>query len=247
MADDLYNKAVFAVTNDRKASTSFIQRRLQISYNSAAELMERMEKNGVVTAADHVGKRDILVGPTDPSSFSSPQRGEGDREAVEGYLPSTPAPPAPAEPKGPPKTYECARCDATEYCSGLPAGWETRESISLGTYLVCQPCGGTDRAKIENAALCRTIASGDAASISSNDVITGAAQTRLRTIIERVERLEEDKAVIANDIKEVYAEAKGEGFDVQILKRVVTFRKKDKVKREEEDAIFDLYISSIGM
>ncbi|WP_035426138.1 DUF2312 domain-containing protein [Asticcacaulis sp. AC460] len=91
------------------------------------------------------------------------------------------------------------------------------------------------------------MASGDAASISSNDVITGAAQTRLRTIIERVERLEEDKAVIANDIKEVYAEAKGEGFDVQILKRVVTFRKKDKVKREEEDAIFDLYISSIGM
>ena len=87
----------------------------------------------------------------------------------------------------------------------------------------------------------------DAASINSNDVITGAAQTRLRTIIERIERLEEDKAVIANDIKEVYAEAKGEGFDVKILRKVVSIRKKDKVKRDEEDALLDLYMSAIGM
>ncbi|WP_040309024.1 DUF2312 domain-containing protein [Asticcacaulis biprosthecium] len=81
----------------------------------------------------------------------------------------------------------------------------------------------------------------------ADDGITGAAQSRLRTIIERVERLEEDRAVISNDIKEVYSEAKGEGFDTKILKRVVTFRKMDKVKREEEDAVFDLYISAIGM
>ncbi|WP_031235227.1 DUF2312 domain-containing protein [Asticcacaulis sp. AC402] len=87
----------------------------------------------------------------------------------------------------------------------------------------------------------------DAASITSNDVITGAAQTRLRTIIERIERLEEDKAVIANDIKEVYAEAKGEGFDVKILRKVVSIRKKDKIKRDEEDALLDLYMSAIGM
>lgn len=87
----------------------------------------------------------------------------------------------------------------------------------------------------------------DASSISSTDVITGAAQTRLRTIIERIERLEEDKAVIANDIKEVYAEAKGEGFDVKILRKVVSIRKKDKVKRDEEEALLDLYMSAIGM
>lgn len=85
------------------------------------------------------------------------------------------------------------------------------------------------------------------ASITSDDVITGAAQTRLRTIIERIERLEEDKAVIANDIKEVYAEAKGEGFDVKILRKVVSIRKKDKVKRDEEEALLDLYMSAIGM
>ncbi len=80
----------------------------------------------------------------------------------------------------------------------------------------------------------------------NNDVITGAAQTRLRTIIERVERLEEDKAAIMEDIKEVYAEAKGEGFDVKILRKIVTLRKKDKVKRQEEEAVMALYMEALG-
>jgi uncharacterized protein (UPF0335 family) len=86
----------------------------------------------------------------------------------------------------------------------------------------------------------------DAATISSNDVITGAAQGRLRTIIERIERLEQDKAAIAEDLKEVYAEAKGEGFDVKILRKVVSLRKKDKVKLDEEQALIDLYLEAIG-
>ena len=78
------------------------------------------------------------------------------------------------------------------------------------------------------------------------DVITSAAQGRLRTIIERIERLEEDKAAISTDIKEVFAEAKGEGFDVKILRKVVRFRKQDKSKRMEEEAVLDLYLSAIG-
>lgn len=61
--DDLYDKAVYFVTFDRKASTSYIQRKLQIGYNRAASLMEKMEREGVVGPANHVGKRDILVGP----------------------------------------------------------------------------------------------------------------------------------------------------------------------------------------
>ena len=60
---DLYDQAVAVVTRDRKASTSYIQRRLQIGYNRAASLMERMEREGVVGAANHAGKRDILAGP----------------------------------------------------------------------------------------------------------------------------------------------------------------------------------------
>ncbi len=61
--DDLYDRAVAVVTRDRKASTSYIQRRLQIGYNRAASLIERMEREGVVSPANHAGKRDILAGP----------------------------------------------------------------------------------------------------------------------------------------------------------------------------------------
>ena len=61
--DDLYDRAVAVVTRDRKASTSYIQRRLQVGYNRAASLMERMEREGVVGMANHAGKREILAGP----------------------------------------------------------------------------------------------------------------------------------------------------------------------------------------
>jgi len=60
--DDLYDRAVAVVIRDRKASTSYVQRRLQIGYNRAASLIERMEQEGVVGPANHAGKRDILVG-----------------------------------------------------------------------------------------------------------------------------------------------------------------------------------------
>lgn len=86
----------------------------------------------------------------------------------------------------------------------------------------------------------------DAAFASSPDVLNASAQGRLRTIIERIERLEEDKAAIAGDIKEVFAEAKGEGYDVKVLRKVVRLRKQDKAKRQEEEAILDLYLSALG-
>jgi uncharacterized protein (UPF0335 family) len=83
----------------------------------------------------------------------------------------------------------------------------------------------------------------DSASI---DILNSTAQTQLKTIIERIERLEEDKAAIMTDLKEVYAEAKGNGFDTKILRKVVRLRKQDKAKRQEEDALVDLYLSAIG-
>ncbi|MFT4091877.1 MAG: DUF2312 domain-containing protein [Asticcacaulis sp.] len=78
------------------------------------------------------------------------------------------------------------------------------------------------------------------------DVITAAAQGRLRTIIERIERLEEDKAAIMADLKEVYDEAKGEGFDTKVLRQIVRLRKQDRVQREEAEALLNLYLSAIG-
>jgi len=81
---------------------------------------------------------------------------------------------------------------------------------------------------------------------SQIDVLNGTAQTQLKTVIERIERLEEDKAAIMADLKEVYAEAKGNGFDVKILRKVIRIRKQDTAKRQEEEALLDLYLSAVG-
>ncbi|MEO1251718.1 MAG: DUF2312 domain-containing protein [Pseudomonadota bacterium] len=75
---------------------------------------------------------------------------------------------------------------------------------------------------------------------------TTIAADRLRSFIERVERLEEEKAALMNDIKEVYAEAKGEGYDVKTLRQVVRIRKMDRADRQEQEALLDLYLSAIG-
>jgi uncharacterized protein (UPF0335 family) len=78
------------------------------------------------------------------------------------------------------------------------------------------------------------------------DILNQAAQGQLKSIIERIERLEQEKSEIAEQVKEVFAEAKGNGFDVKILRKVVRIRKQDRAKRLEEEAIFDLYMSAIG-
>jgi uncharacterized protein (UPF0335 family) len=82
---------------------------------------------------------------------------------------------------------------------------------------------------------------------ASPDVLTAAAQGRLRTLVERLERLDEDKAAVMADMKEVFAEAKGEGYDVKTLRKILRIRKMDKAKRQEEEAILDLYLSALGL
>ena len=76
---------------------------------------------------------------------------------------------------------------------------------------------------------------------------SGFAKDRLRSFVERVERLEEEKKALSDDIKEVYAEAKGEGFDTKILRQVVGLRKLDKADFQEREAMLDLYLSALGM
>ena len=81
---------------------------------------------------------------------------------------------------------------------------------------------------------------------AASDVLSGQAQGQLKSIVERIERLEEDKAAVMEDLKEVYAEAKGTGFDTKIIRKVVRLRKQDRAKRQEEEAILDLYLTAIG-
>ena len=69
---------------------------------------------------------------------------------------------------------------------------------------------------------------------------------QLKSIVERIVRLEEEKKTIADDIKEVYAEAKGNGYDVKVLRKVVALRKRDLDERKEEEAILDLYLQAVG-
>ena len=76
---------------------------------------------------------------------------------------------------------------------------------------------------------------------------TSFAQGQLRTLVERIERLEEEKRTIAADIKEVYAEAKGNGFDTKALRAVVRLRKQDANERAEHEAILDTYLNALGM
>lgn len=70
---------------------------------------------------------------------------------------------------------------------------------------------------------------------------------QLRALIERIERLEEEKAALAADIREVYAESKGQGFDTKIMRRIVRDRRKEREALQEERAVYDLYAGALAM
>ena len=79
--------------------------------------------------------------------------------------------------------------------------------------------------------------------ISSDSV----AQDQIRAFIERIERMEEEKQAIADDIKEIYAEAKGNGFDTKVLRQIIRIRKQDANERMEQEALLELYMAALGM
>ncbi|MGE0212539.1 MAG: DUF2312 domain-containing protein [Parvibaculaceae bacterium] len=78
------------------------------------------------------------------------------------------------------------------------------------------------------------------------DSKTAFAEGQLKSLVQRIERLEEEKKALAGDIKEVYAEAKSQGFDTKILRKVITIRKKDANERAEEETLIDLYLGALG-
>jgi len=78
-------------------------------------------------------------------------------------------------------------------------------------------------------------------------VDTMVARDQLRSVVERIERLEEEKKGIADDIREVYGEAKANGYDTKVLRQVISLRKQDMSERQEQDAVRDLYLHALGM
>ena len=77
--------------------------------------------------------------------------------------------------------------------------------------------------------------------------VGGVAGERLRSFVERVERLEEEKAALAADIKEVYSEAKGSGFDIKVLRQIIRLRKMDQSDRQEQEELLDIYMRALEM
>ncbi|MBO6551868.1 MAG: DUF2312 domain-containing protein [Roseitalea sp.] len=77
--------------------------------------------------------------------------------------------------------------------------------------------------------------------------VHGVARDHLRAFVERIERLEEEKKTIADDIKDVYAEAKANGFDTKALRKIVAIRKQDQNERLEQEAVLDTYMAALGM
>jgi len=77
--------------------------------------------------------------------------------------------------------------------------------------------------------------------------VGGVAGDRLKSFIERIERLEEEKRALAEDIKEVFSEAKGVGFDVKIMRQIIRIRRMDDDDRDEQEALLDTYLRAIGM
>jgi uncharacterized protein (UPF0335 family) len=76
---------------------------------------------------------------------------------------------------------------------------------------------------------------------------TRFAKDQLKAFVERIERLEQEKAALADDIKDVFAEAKGNGYDIKALRAVIRLRKQDKDERAEHEAILDTYLAALGM
>ncbi len=88
------------------------------------------------------------------------------------------------------------------------------------------------------------------AKAKAKDDIAGTAEVNaghLRAFVERIERLEEETKALADDIKDVYGEAKANGFDTRIMRKVVSIRKQDRDKRIEEETILDLYLAALGL
>ncbi|WP_368408137.1 DUF2312 domain-containing protein [Asticcacaulis machinosus] len=146
------------------------------------------------------------------------------------------------------KRFICSGCDATADgpADALPEGWHWQTTARLGEVPRCHDCAIKNASRIATGRMSTEEILNAGNDGAETDAITSAAQSRLKSFVERFDRLLDDAETIRIDIKEVGLEAKGEGFDVKILKRVVIARRKDPTKRQEEEALFDLYASAIG-
>jgi uncharacterized protein (UPF0335 family) len=140
--------------------------------------------------------------------------------------------------------------------AGAPkAGAFSSQAAPLGSPENATKHQATDASPLANAAK-RSVASGlhteerrmaQAQSKQENTEVGGIASERLRSIVERIERLEEEKKALSSDIKDIFAEAKSAGFDVKVLRAVIRLRKQEPAEVEEQETLLDLYRRALGM
>jgi uncharacterized protein (UPF0335 family) len=119
--------------------------------------------------------------------------------------------------------------------------WHLAQPTGPRSLAGCKFIGSLNQIVMEYAAMAT------AALKEDESPATRFAKDQLKAIIERIERLEEEKKAIADDIRDVYAEAKGNGFDVKALRTIVRMRKQDANERQEEETILETYMQALGM
>lgn len=181
--EELYATAVDFVVIEQRASTSYVQRKLRIGYNRAAEIIDRMEKEGVVSSVDAVGRREVLK-----------------------------------------KSAELPR-DIKSIIE---------ENPHIGKY--ARQEHEKQQNKEEKEPVLPVVEEAD--KYPKNEAF---AVERLRSIVERAERLEEEKAALSSDIRDIFAEAKSSGFDVKTIKKIIKLRKMEAVERDEEEFLLETY------
>lgn len=173
---DDYDLAKALVLHHAKSSTSWLQRQLGLGYNAATKLIERMEADGVLSAPDHVGRRQILDTTTEARSIEA-----------------------------------------------MAVALQSRRADRSGD--------GTDQLTIP----------------VELPTERRSADDRLRLLIERIERLEEEKKGIGDDIKDVYSEGRSTGYDAKMMREIVRLRKMKPDDRREREAILETYKCALGI
>ena len=206
-AEDLYARAVALVRTEDRASTTFLQRSFSIGYARAAALIERLEADGIVSAADAVGKRTVRP---------------------EVAVPAAPTTAAPAE------DWLSSPRPAT-FSRAPKAQAEVQASMAELTPMKPVDTGG--KVPVKNTEADKVV-SDKAYSVTADE---------LRQFIEQYESLEAEKQDIAEQMKDVMAEAKGRGYDTKAIKRIIAIRKRDRDDLAEEEAILEIYKQALGM
>lgn len=190
--DVMLPKVVDLIFREQKCSTSFIQRKLAIGYNKAAKLVEKVEELGYISAANHVGKREMLM------------------EDV-----------------------------PLEFAQALEA------SVALATMINEKAGPAINAAQAAVARKTRMKETPEDKEVA--DKAYSVTGQELRSFLERIERIQIDIDNSNADKAEVFAEAKGRGFDVTALKEVIKIRKADRDARAELNAVTSMYLEALGM